>query len=228
MALNDALERLQRRLDAGEISRQEYEAREESLRRTDVAVSPLLKLNLFLGRQLNAQVVRGTVQTISSQGGWLTIDVEGRCVYARASKNPPQISPGNVVVMLVSADGSVAQAYHNETTGANDLGLLRTRYRWAGLSAFGFTAVAIGIFATVFIAASRETVALPLSVLIHTPLYLLSVLGGGVLLLIAFLCVTATGVLMRTHKILQVILAYDPERALERVRAWVPKPKKPR
>jgi hypothetical protein len=227
MALKDALERLQKRVDAGEISQQEYEETKECLKRTDVVVSPLAKLNGFLARRQNAQVVRGTVRTVGSQNGWLTLDVGGRCVHVRASKDQPRISSGDAVIMLVNIGDSVAQAYHNETTGSNDLELLRTRYRRAGFSAGGFTAVALAIFATVFIGASHETLALPISVLIHTPLYLLSILGACVLVLVALLYLAVSGVFLQIHKTMRAIIAGDSDHALEQARQWLPEPKPP-
>jgi hypothetical protein len=141
----------------------------------------------------------------------MTLDIDGETVHLYTSNDLPQISPGDALVLLVSAKKSVAMAYYNNTNGSGDLNLLRRRYRLAGLWGIGFIAVAFAVFGTVIIAVSQES--LPTSVLIHTPFYLLAIVGGCILSVTGFVCICMTVAMRRIHGTLQLVISNDP-------RAW--------
>jgi hypothetical protein len=176
-------------------------------------------LKRIVDRCLKARIVRGTVRAIRSESVRLTLDVDGESVSMISCLQSPEIALGDHVVLWVgSKTSSVASNYYNETTGANDLDSLREGYRRFALWGGGFSAIAFAIFGTVAIAASREKLSLPVSVLIHTPLYLLAIVGGFIMSIIAFLLLVVALVMQRTHENMRRAISSNPRSALARAR----------
>ncbi len=179
--------------------------------------APLVPLNVVLRDRVGHDAVRVVVKSVDWIDGRWTLEVDGRAPYRISGKETPAIAAGDTVLMLVSPKDRIAMVYFNESTRSSNLKSFRSMYRKITLWGVGFAVVAVAILITVFLALSHETMSGLPALVLHTPLYLLSILGAGFLLLLSLFAGFAVIWSARQADALEIVAFDDPELAMRKL-----------
>jgi hypothetical protein len=193
MAVSDDLNRLGERLESGELTPGQYAEEKHRLQEVSIARRQSVLAEMGEARRWRFDLVRGTVRDVAFPSGpkQALVDVDGRKIELTLSEGSIPISVGDDIVAVCRLrPPSATTIYYNETTRSGSLDSYR---KTAGqLLKLGWLVLlaAIAIVITVALAAFRGPAVFSISAFFDVPIYLLSIAGSGIIMLLAigFLC----------------------------------------
>jgi hypothetical protein len=182
MGVSKELNRLRERLESGELTPEQYEEKKRHLQEESISRVQSFWQRMGEARRWKLELVRGTVLHMTFLGGAnkAALNVDGREIELGLAEDSIQISVGDMVLLACSIrDPLHSGIYYNETTGAGSLESTHKTSRL--LLAVGWLGVLVGgaILTTVVLAARRELAFFSASGMFHVLLYLVSIVGGG-------------------------------------------------